>query len=857
MLSIKNKGKMKMKKLLSIISALLMTVNMCTIYILAEEAETEEEVLDSFAEFISEENSLVDDDLSISSEEEKSPPCEATLEDEFEAGEVIVDIMRAQSAARQEYTAADFPGVDIKEISVIMNYYPDSNNHLGLLIKLNKQDKESVLEAVKVLEQNPIVFSACPNYIYEVLDDVGVEAANFSADAGQPSILTNITNEIDSYLYTYACCAKKYTDSNKNNTVAVGVLGNGIYDNKDISSKVVKYVNCADNNAEGYTIPGNSHDTIVANALARETMPGSSYTHSSCSNNIYSGVCTNVELYSLRISYVKDSENKTNLAYYRNAINYASAHNIKVLVCSSLLGVSERDSYFESTVNDYNGIIVSSASNISNGLYNNADIDAASNIVYPTSCPSDNVIVVGQNVFNNNTAQLGIDSCYGKNTVDLFAPGYIYDDEISNSMMIGASIATPRVAGAAAVLLNICPTLTKSQLRHYLLAGVDASTDLADKCVTGGSLNVYKSAKLLIADRTFEWKTVFAGHFTRTDKMQVAAYFQADAVQLKCYVWTYDKDSGKFSDPEHWFTNSQYTLEYAPNNSFNMHRSVAGDFDGDGYTEICTLYDWADNIFVVGNGYDVQSGVTNGLPVENFTGRVVALDYDNDGRDEIAALYDVGDSWGHTQLYTWDFDGVGTGMSATQRLCYDSGAGNYVASYTTDKVVAGDFDGDGAEELAAVYRYPETGKYSLHKFDIWTGGASYTNLIYKKDDIDASKIAGRVVSCNYDGDNIDDVVCMYDNSQTLSNGIINYGFRFTSGVNTWGVTQLYSSSEGVYDADRSTYLMLSGDFRNTGRDDIVTFYKIPIADLLSERTRIYMCLSPSMYGYNKVWDPTD
>ncbi len=51
--------------------------------------------------------------------------------------------------------------------------------------------------------------------------------------------------------------------------------------------------------------------------------------------------------------------------------------------------------------------------------------------------------------------------------------------------------------------------------------------------------------------------------------------------------------------------------------------------------------------------------------------------------------------------------------------------------------------------------------------------------------------------------------------------------------------------------------MLSGDFRNTGRDDIVTFYKIPIADLLSERTRIYMCLSPSMYGYNKVWDPTD
>ena len=102
--------------------------------------------------------------------EEKAPPCEATLEDEFEAGEVLVDIMREQSAARQEYTAADFPGVDIKEISVIMNYYPDSNNHLGLLIKLNKQDKESVLKAVEVLEQNPIVWGAVPNYCGVVIN---------------------------------------------------------------------------------------------------------------------------------------------------------------------------------------------------------------------------------------------------------------------------------------------------------------------------------------------------------------------------------------------------------------------------------------------------------------------------------------------------------------------------------------------------------------------------------------------------------------------------------------------------------------------------------------------------------------
>ena len=104
--------------------------------------------------------------------EEKSSPCMATINDDFKGGEVLVTIMREQSAARQEYTSADFPGLDIEDISVSMNYFPDINNNIVLLIKLNKQDKPSVLEAIKVLEQNPIVWSACPNYRLEFVDSV-------------------------------------------------------------------------------------------------------------------------------------------------------------------------------------------------------------------------------------------------------------------------------------------------------------------------------------------------------------------------------------------------------------------------------------------------------------------------------------------------------------------------------------------------------------------------------------------------------------------------------------------------------------------------------------------------------------
>ena len=83
--------------------------------------------------------------------EEKAPPCEATIDNNFEEGEVIVTLMREQSAARQEYTAADFPGVDIEEIRVVAEYFPKGNNHILLRLMLTQKDKSSVIEAIKTL----------------------------------------------------------------------------------------------------------------------------------------------------------------------------------------------------------------------------------------------------------------------------------------------------------------------------------------------------------------------------------------------------------------------------------------------------------------------------------------------------------------------------------------------------------------------------------------------------------------------------------------------------------------------------------------------------------------------------------
>ena len=62
------------------------------------------------------------------------------------------------------------------------------------------------------------------------------------------------------------------------------------------------------------------------------------------------------------------------------------------------------------------------------------------------------------------------------------------------AMLSGTSMATPMVAGAAALLLSTC-TANTAALRQHLLASVDAVPGLAGKTETGGRLNIYKAIR--------------------------------------------------------------------------------------------------------------------------------------------------------------------------------------------------------------------------------------------------------------------------------------------------------------------------------------------------------------------------
>jgi subtilisin family serine protease len=116
---------------------------------------------------------------------------------------------------------------------------------------------------------------------------------------------------------------------------------------------------------------------------------------------------------------------------------------------------------------------------------------------YPSSYNESNILAIAATDGYDALANF---SHYGSNSVHLAAPGVdtystLYGGRYS--YMSGTSMATPHVAGVAALLWSLWPTARADDIRDAILKGVDVIPALIGKTITGGRLNARKSVDAL------------------------------------------------------------------------------------------------------------------------------------------------------------------------------------------------------------------------------------------------------------------------------------------------------------------------------------------------------------------------
>ncbi len=199
------------------------------------------------------------------------------------------------------------------------------------------------------------------------------------------------------------------------------------------------------------------------------------------------GVAWNVQLMPVK---VLSSTGSGSIASVVAGINYAVHRGVKIISMS--LGTSSYSQTLESAIENakQQGVLIVAAAGNSG---QNSDLYP----LYPAASTQDNVISVAASTQTDGLASF---SNFGATSVDLAAPGVsILSTTLAQGYgyASGTSMATPHVAGMAAILKSVNPGLSYSEIKAALLQGVDPLPAFSGKTVSGGRANLYRALTLV------------------------------------------------------------------------------------------------------------------------------------------------------------------------------------------------------------------------------------------------------------------------------------------------------------------------------------------------------------------------
>ena len=315
----------------------------------------------------------------------------------------------------------------------------DTQNNVFLLT-LEETGKDAVEQALEILNANPAVEIAEPDYYYEL------------------DTIPNDPRFNDQWALRTINAPQAWGITTGSKSVVVGVIDSGICGrHPDLAGNLWAnpnpnqhgYINDIHgfdffSSAGGTPTDRSGHGTNVAGIIG------------AVGNNRIgiSGVNWDVSLAWMGVGPFHPV-----LSAILEALNYANIHNIPVT--NNSYGGGAYSVIFKQAIANYNGLFVASAGNDRR----NTDITPQ----YPANYDLPNVISVA--AINRNET-LSFFSNFGHN-IHIAAPGNdVLSTDLNGSYRstLGTSVAAPHVAGAAALIMSLNPTYTPDMVRDILIA---------------------------------------------------------------------------------------------------------------------------------------------------------------------------------------------------------------------------------------------------------------------------------------------------------------------------------------------------------------------------------------------------
>ncbi|MCX4990968.1 MULTISPECIES: FG-GAP-like repeat-containing protein [unclassified Streptomyces] len=257
----------------------------------------------------------------------------------------------------------------------------------------------------------------------------------------------------------------------------------------------------------------------------------------------------------------------------------------------------------------------------------------------------------------------------------------------------------------------------------------------------------------------------------------------------------------------------------ADNYAADHMKRLTGDFNGDGIGDVAAVYGYDSGAVALFTWTGKGDGTFNApfkswnVPAGSWTfGRMTPYsgDFNGDGRDDVAVWYDYADK--HDTVWTFTST-VRGGFNSP--VSYWTSANSWEQSRA--KTVTGDFNGDGRDDLAAFYGYADGSE------KIWTFSSTAAGKFVPVSSWSATTWGDwartTLHAGDFNGDGRDDVAAWYDYADG-HDGIVAFPSTatgtFTSTYTAWSV-----AAGSMW---RDHMKIVTGDFNGDGRDDFGAFY---------------------------------